>query len=138
MSTLHTLMEHHPDLGAHGFFPAAKVGEARFTAQRAALSKAEDQVARVMAWLADAPRTRRPQVGSYLLKHIYEETHLLPGCTCSYEYLPNGVLIAAALLSGIAVKVEAPNALLAIEQRWVRKVGGGIVRRPNRVTGGAP
>lgn len=114
-TALRDLMERHPDLTAYGYFPASELGRARFTEDRALLATSQDQIDRVAAWLATAPRTNRPhQVGSYWLKHVFERSH-------GHEHLANGVLIAAALLSGIRLRVLPPNALLAIDQRWVQR-----------------
>lgn len=110
------LMSAWPDLHLYGL-REARTSDADFASWRFELAKAQDQIEQVMAWLANAPRTRRPQVDSYALKHVFEHAH-------PRAYLANGILIAAALLCEITVKAFPPNALLAIEQRWVRNLEG--------------
>jgi hypothetical protein len=114
---LRELMSEWPDLTAFGL----ATGFPGFESERAALVGALDQVAACMALLADAPRTRRPRVGSYGLKHAMERA--------LGRYVSNGSVIAAALLAGIPIKAASPpNALLGIRPGWATALKGRRTR----------
>jgi len=97
----------------------------------------EALVGTVCEWLADAPKILSPDDGrySYYLKHVAEDA--------IGTYVPNGVLIAAAIRSGFIVRQDQepdpywngglprcygpnPNAMIAISVRWVNKQIAGL------------
>ncbi len=69
-----------------------------------------DETWRCCQWLSGIPRTKRPGVSSYWLKHVIEDA--------TNGYIANGSMIAAAALMGIEVKPwgNSPNAAIAISR----------------------
>ena len=86
----------HPDLTPLGFKSDG------FNSPAVMLTPATlEQFERATAWLASAPRSRRPIVSSYWAKHIVER---LTG-----HVISNGALIAAA--SHLGIKLERADAV---------------------------
>ncbi len=83
------------------------------------LKNAVPAVAAVMGLLGECPRTRTPAADSYAVKHFAERIFALrEGRYCGH--VSNGATIAAALLTGIAVKeTSSPNLLLGISRNWL-------------------
>jgi hypothetical protein len=115
---LKLLVTEWPDLHVHGLRTAI-VLDRELLSWRRELMKAHDEVTLCMEMLASAPRICRPQISSYWLKHAFERVLEKKEQPC---YIPNGVLIAAALLVGIKVKPIPPNGLLAVGRRWGRNL----------------
>jgi len=117
------IAEQEPTLCVHGFglgsprhFPwekpeAQRVLEARFRDQRKELGSERALEGFLLAslFLKRVPCTQsiRPEAGSYWIKHIAENypASYPEGGTLGPRYVPNGMLIAAALHAGFAIKM---------------------------------
>lgn len=120
--TLAQVMEQHPQLSSFGigiFDPRSKTPEQRqaeLASERAELEEREAAVLNVAAWLtANVAPIKTPTVNSYRMKHVVEKA--------IGEYVTNGELIAAALVSGYTCNyTDGPNPLLGMSERDVNRI----------------
>lgn len=112
------LMKANPELSAFGWNREAP-SDVDYEKYRDDLRKAVPVVAAVMGLLGECPRAREPAANSYVVKHFAERIFALrEGRYCGH--VSNGATIAAALLTGIAVKETAsPNLLIGISRNWL-------------------
>jgi hypothetical protein len=117
--TLAEVMEEHPSLNEFGFGafdPQRKRREQRqqeIAAGRQQLRGQEDLAIAVRDWLAaNIAPIKTCTAGSYGMKHLVERA--------IGQYVPNGVLIAAALMAGYPWKgPHGPNVVLGMSKRHI-------------------
>lgn len=117
MKTLEQVLDEHPDLTVFGFWGWwSDGGAAEKEALREALAQKQADFAFAAGWLHRNLRpTARPtprSPSSYLLKHLAEKEH-------PRRYLPNGVLLAAALALGYPWRQDRINARIGVQLKDV-------------------
>lgn len=114
---LEALLAEWPMLVATGFVTPDQDADA-VQCNRQYLLKRWEEVATVVAWLADVTPTRRlTDWSSYELKHYVERTP-------PRGYISNGAMIAGALLAGFRVRRfdrKSPNAQFNMRTRDIRR-----------------
>lgn len=116
--TLADVVHAYSELSAEGIGHHHRWPAGHFEAERRTLVDCYSHLfPRVVLWLAEAtPPVKVPKVSSYHLKHVCERA--------IDHYVPNGLLIAAALAIGLPRRADwrtVPNVALAISRRWLKQ-----------------